>query len=296
MIVSRSHPRSLDALKALVVRATDGAKSVVVQAGHFLVYYDTVEDVLLPCVAEELTSPRHEILRREAGRFPLLTWQMGLELLASVAAPERRVMVVVNDWQYVPKDVDRRRFYSGYEHLPAVYEQQLAVRGAGTQLLTPPASAGTHPFFGEMNLRNQYGKRVEKLIREGRLPPGATTEIANGATVCLLSDAVGRHREVYCSNKTGDCAAEVAMMLQIARERCNCDCFVSLYPAVCRDFVESGTELGAALLGTGIPSVLNIGFPSSHVDDASQLIADCEASLHRFGARDEQAATARVRT
>jgi len=282
MIVSRTHPRTFDELLNLVKDAAQGAQSLVIQAGHFLLYYDIVEDRLLPCISSELTSPRHELLRHEAGEFPLLTWQLGLELLNSLSAASRHVMVVVNDWQYLPKDIDRRRFYESFRHLPESYIDALNNYEGCLSLLEPPQGTGTRPFYGEMNLRNQYRKTVERLIADGNLPAEAILKQDSDELVCSLPDAVGRTWEVYCSNKTGDCAAEIAQMLNLAVQQTGCDCFINIYPAVCRDFVERGTELGNDLLRNGLPNVINIGFPTNGVESRADLLTSCEVAWHRF--------------
>lgn len=282
MIVSRTHPRSIEELFELVQEVSRGAKSVVMQAGHFLLYYDVVEDQLLPCISDELTSPRHELLRREAGGFPLLTWQLGLELLDSLRTASRQVMVVVNDWQYLPKNIDRRRFYESFRHLPEGYSNALERYEDRLSLLEPPQGTGTQPFYGEMNLRNQYRKTVERLITDGNLPAEAILEQVSEEIICSLPDAVGRTWEVYCSSKTGDCAGEIAQMLNLAVQQTSCDCFINIYPAVCRDYVERGTELGNDLLQNGIPNVINIGFPTSGLESCEELLASCEVAWHRF--------------
>lgn len=282
MIVSRTYPRSIEELFAVVKEAAQGAQSVVMQAGHFLLYYDVVEDQLLPCISGELTSPRHHLLRREAGGFPLLTWKLGLELLDSLQAASRQVMVVVNDWQYLPKNVDRRRFYGSFKNLPECYSNELKQYESHLHLLEPPQGTGTKPFYGEMNLRNQYRKTVERLIADGNLPAEVIMEQSSEAIVCTLPDAVGRTWEVYCSSKTGDCAGEIAQMLNLAAQQTCCDCFINIYPAVCRDFVERGTELGNYLLGNGIHKVINIGFSTNGLESCEDLLTSCEVAWHRF--------------
>jgi hypothetical protein len=133
-----------------------------------------------------------------------------------------------------------------------------------------------------MNLRNQYRKTVERLIADGNLPAEAILEQGSEEIVCSLPDAVGRTWEVYCSSKTGDCAGEIAQMLSLAVQQVGCDCFINIYPAVCRDFVERGTELGNDLLRNGIPNVINIGFPTSGLESREDLLTSCEVSWHRF--------------
>ena len=283
MISERSYPRTVEELAVLVQRAARTAESVVLQAGHFLLYYDTVEDRILPCIASEMGSPRHEILRREAGHFPSLSWALGLELVSRLGSPSKRAMIVVNDWQYIPKGVDRRRFYRDFGRLPQGFDEELVRWGADISLLSPPRQSGTAPFWGEMNLRNQYSRTVGHLVSTGKLPDHAVVEQRASGLVCSLVDAVGGKREVYCANKTGDCAAEIAQMLRMAKRLARCDCFVNLYPSVCREFVERGTELGQELLGNDVPSVLNVGLVSNGPDNVEEMMAGCEVAWHWFG-------------
>ena len=282
MMAARAFPRSLDELSRIVRETASGAQSVAMQAGHFLLYYDVVEDRIVPCISDELESPRHLLIRKEAGNFPLLSWRFGLEVLEQLPAVDRSVMIVVNDWQYLPKGVDRRRFYSAFPRLPKSFKTAFDPFEKSVRLLTPPDAAGTKPFFGEMNLRNQYRKVVERLIRAGTLPAGAVVENENGMVVCNLPDSVGRSQEVYCSNKTGDCAAEIAQMLAIAKAETNCECFINLYPVVCRDFVERGTELGETLLGNRVPTVINVGLQTGGVSSLDDMVSGSEVSVHRF--------------
>jgi len=294
MIVRRTYPRSFAELLAGAQEAAGEARSVTIQAGHFLLYYDIVEDRLLPCISSELTSPRHDLLRREAGAFPTLSWALGLRLLDALGAPAKQVMIVVNDWQYLPKvGVDRHRFYESFKRLPAGYTEELQNYAGRVTLLQPTRGTGTAPFFGEMNLRNQYRKRVERMLESGGLPAEAIVEHHGDDVVCSLPDAVGRRHEVYCSNKTGDCAAEIAQMLLLARQATACDCFINLHPAVCREFVERGTELGEELLGNGIGNVLNVGLPTSDVRSEADLLSGCEVAWHQLGAGDRRVLTMR---
>jgi hypothetical protein len=286
MIISREHPESRDALIALVMSAAKDARSVTVQAGHFLLYYDVVEDQLLPCISSELTSPRHEILRKSVGAFPLLSWQLGLEILNALGADRKHIMVVVNDWQYLPRTVERRIFYDAFRRLPHGYSEALQLCKGTVNLLEPPSGSVTRPFYGEMNLRHQYRKTVEALIAKRLLPDQAVLEQGLDELVCSLPDAVGRRWEVYCSNKTGDCAAEIAQMLHLAELQTHCDCFINLYPAVCRDYVERGTELGHQLLGNRIKTVLNLGFQTSAIETIEDLCSTSDIACHHFSVNE----------
>src|SRR3989339_2122973 len=137
MIKERLYPRSIDELKAIINRYTRGVDSIACQAGHFLVYYDHTEDMLLPGIAEELDGPRHEIIKQEIGYFPELTWILGLDLLSSSAAANKYVFTIVNDWQYLPHGIDRARFYEKNANLPQGYKKNLENHDNKIRLLKP---------------------------------------------------------------------------------------------------------------------------------------------------------------
>lgn len=285
MRLTRSNPKDYESLRSLVHHATRGAQTVVMQAGHFLLYYDKERGNILPCLEEALTEPSHAQIRMDYSRFPKLTWQLGLRLLASLSAPKKYVMIVVNDWQYLPSTANRADFYSQNKSLPTSYSEELS-RYVGRIALFEPrkvtAGVSTAPFFGEMNLRNRYQRHVSKLITAGKLPQKAVLESRNNGVFCSLPDLAGVQREVYCSGKTGDCTGEIAEMLHEASARANATCFVNLYPLVCREFVELGSQFAVELLGATCTTVLNLGFQSTAVDDSIQLIETTEATLHQF--------------
>ena len=218
MKVVRRHPSSYQELLDLILQASAGARTVVMQTGHFLLYYDTVEDQLLPCVSTELHSPRHKNLREYAGGFPLESWRMGLDLLSALPAANKHVMIVVNDWQYLPSDVDRLRFYSKFKRLPTGYDEALKQHNGKILILLPTESSGTIPFFGEMNLRNQYKRNFERLLERDQLPNTVVSDEIAGEIICSLPETIERNWQIYCSGKTGDCAAEIAQVQKYAYE------------------------------------------------------------------------------
>lgn len=275
MIAKRSYPRSFETLATLVGEATKGAESVAMQAGHFLVYYDHTEDQLLPCVASEISGPRHEIIRNEVGHFPLLTWDMGVKLLAAVPAKRKHALVLVNDWQYLPSGVDRGRFYEKFNRLPQAYRRVLDQTGDSVALLRPPRlrkALHTGDFFSEQTLRNQYGKHVKQLIAEKSLPPNAELLADGDSLSCNLVDAVGRRQEIYCAGKSENCTHEVAELLYSVHEITACDMFINIFPLVCKEYVEAGTELNYGLFQTHIGNVINIGMVATGAMSFDQLL------------------------
>ena len=285
MTLKRYFPKDYESLRELVQKAAQEAEIVVMQAGHFLLYHDPGSGKILPCVDEALIEPRHAEIKKDYAQFPILTWQLGLRLLAPLSAPVKQVMIVVNDWQYLSKTCNRADFYSGNKQLPKSYAEELDRYSKTIALFEPKkikTGTSTAPFFGEMNLRNRYQKHVRKLIAANKLPPGAVLQAKDNDVYCSLPDLAGIQREVYCSGKTGDCAGEIAEMIHEASARARATCFINLYPLVCREFVELGSQLAVDLLGSTCKTVLNIGFQSTAVRDYNQLLQTSEATLHQL--------------
>jgi len=282
MLAQSYFPRDEETLRGLFGHATADAGCIVMQAGHFLLYYDSASDSIIPCISEEL--PEHDAERaREYGQFPFLTWCLGLRALDALPQTNKYVMIVVNDWQFVPKHANRSQFYEKYRRLPDSYQRELDRYGGRIKLLQPdPIKTGvsTRPFFGEMNLRNYYRRNVDRLIKHGQLPPNTLVRSEGQNVYCDFVDSSGNTKEVYCSGKAGDCSAEIAQMLNFARSKTGCETFINLYPAVCREFIQYGTSLAEDLFQSGFETVLNIGFPSCNVNSEQELLSDCEATLH----------------
>ncbi len=286
MIVSRKYPRSVDELVDVIRQGAEDVNSIAMQAGHFLVYYDHTEDLLLPCVETELRGPRHDAIRNEVGQFPHLTWQLGLSILGILKAEKKRVLVLVNDWQYLPSSIDRALFYRRFSRLPESYLQTLESVNATISLQTPRNEGGvsTGDFFSEQSLRNAYTKHIKRMIKNSSLPDQALISTnGNGENFsCSLTDTLGKKEEIYCSGKRPNCTHEVAFLLREVTRLSGCDCFINIFPIACKGYVEAGTEL-SSILFPGISSVvINLGLPSSHVHRESDLIAHSDVTIHEF--------------
>lgn len=283
MHLERSHPSSIDDLLRLVEEASGCGPSIVAQAGHFLLYFDEQLNQAKPCIADPDFPQQNDTLENY-GHFPLLTWSLGLEMLSQSRCFEKEVLLLVNDWQYLPQAVNRSEFYSNNPELPAVFRATLSEH-ASVRLLRPNTigeESVTGPFFGEMHLRNRYKKRIARMIREQTLPPDVVLDSSGGHLTCSMPLSGGPPAEIYCSGKSADCTAEVAeLLLQISASRPQA-VFLNIYPIVCRDFVQKGTLLAKRLGVFNLARVINIGFPSSGVFTTESLVTGCEVAVHSF--------------
>lgn len=285
MIVDRHSPRSAAELIKSIANALDGSRVAVVQAGHFLLFLDTNTNRALPCVASEMSEERFGPFREEAGHFPQLSWSLALKVLSAVPTEKRYLLVLVNDWQYV-KNLDARSgFYEEHVVLPKSYilADEVA-KQANVALLTPSGVttfSGERPYFRETTLRNQFNRRLEKLSSSNSIPEGmAVAQDADGAT-CVV-DVMGAKREIYCSSKSADCAGEVAQLIDQAHALVSCDTFINFAPAVCKQFVELGSELGPRVFGPKVRRVINVFLPATQVYEESDFFDEAELSIHEF--------------
>jgi hypothetical protein len=252
------------------------------QTGHFLLYYDNTEAILLPGIADRLTGPRHTAIASEIGYYPLLTWQIGLRALAAVDAKHKLVMIVVNDWQYLPDGVDRSEFYDHFPNIPASYQNVLA-EIPSVEMLVPPRKPNyfTGMYFSEQTLRNAYEKHIKKLIERSDLPHNAITESAREVT-CSLQDSLGHKKEIYCSSKRQNCTHEVAELIWTVHELADADVFINFFPLVCKEYMLEGTELSHELFRHGVRKVINVGMQSSHVHNENDIFRHAEVIIHEF--------------
>lgn len=284
MIVKRVFPANFEELKGLVSEASSGAKSIAVQAGHFLVYYDHTEDQLLPCVASELNGPRHEIISSEVGQFPLLTWEIGIDLLRGFPSNiKKQILIVANDWQYLPKGIDRFRFYSRYPSIFGAY-QELLNSEPEISLITPKSlgmGKETNQFFSEVSLRNQYNRNVLKYVDSPESRDRIESKIGKEGLECSLIDVLGRQQQIYCAGKEASCTHEIAELTRQIVSLGENDVFINLYPIVCKEYVEAGIELSIELKAVENQTVISVGMVSSGVSNRNELFKASNYAQHQ---------------
>lgn len=287
MIHREVHPKSYQEACDLLISNLSGVEAAVLQAGHFLLYYDNVEDRVLPCIAAELNGPRHGPLRDAMGGFPDLSWDVGLRLLREMPLRERRALVLVNDWQYVPSAIGARSFYESHRAIPRNFSDKLASSAfeKPISLISPanrPGRTSSTPYFSERALRRDFERRIETLSKTGTLPSGVVLKRDGDRVSCSLTDVLGRHEEVYCSDEPAGCAHEVSELLAQVWEQTKAQAFLSIFPSVCRRFVEIGTEQSALLGLHQFRVVFNLALAATDVQEEHDLWRSAVLTVHRF--------------
>ena len=282
MVIKREFPKTMEQLIQIVAKYTRKTDAVAVQAGHFLVYYDHTENLLLPCVKEELlSSPRFSYINESVGQFPMLTWEAGVELVNSIPSAKKALLTIVNDWQYLPKDIDRMDFFRKYPQLFESYKKYLNFKN-GLSFLSPGQlgmKTETGVWFSEVSLRNQFNRKKTKKIKKNELHEKYIIERKNNQLSCSLMDTVGKKQQVYCAGKRGNCTHELAELNRQVLQMGNFDLLINFFPLVCKNYVQTGTDWAYELfLDQNI--TINIGMVSTFVSKKNDLFENCEVTIH----------------
>ena len=281
MIFKKIFPDTVYDLLQIVSDYTKDCKSAAVQAGHFLVYYDHTENMLLPCVKDELKGPRFNYIGESVGQFPLLTWEIGIELISNLPLNRKSLLTVVNDWQYLPHEIDRMSFYKSYDKYFDSYNK-LTPTSSEISFLSQSdlgMKTKTGVWFSEVSLRNQFNRTINKKIKREELDDKYIIEMNNNNLSCSLVDAVGKKQQIYCAGKRGNCTHELAELNRQVLAVGKYNVFINLYPLVCKNYIQTGTDWAYELfLDNQI--TINIGMPSSFVKSKSDLLKNCEVTIH----------------
>jgi hypothetical protein len=256
--------KALTKIYSIINDSVKKDSALIIQAGHFLLLYDKHNDKIIPGIYSHMKKANFdEQLCEEYGLFPLLTWEIAIKLLGEFQVTNKRLLVLVNDWQYLKHLKNRRHeFYNHYSKLPDEYNIMMEKAGlTDSIILRPPAKTKTGKYYSEIYLRNKFQWSIKKM--------GKTVNLRKPS---LKLEATG----AFCGRP--NCTAEVAQLISdAALAYDNSDiCFVNFYPLMCKNFVEEGTKLAFKLFGLKKLNVLNIGVPNIGIktinDVADQMV------------------------
>ncbi|MFI6392331.1 LPD16 domain-containing protein [Nonomuraea sp. NPDC050547] len=252
MSVSKHHElvASEQELRDVVNRELAGAgagSDLVIMGGHFMLF-ENEEGNLVSGIIEEQDS---EVMKRRiAGRvgiFPGYTWRLSVDLLRD--HPEARLLLLINDWQYVPQNGRpaselRAEYYEGFNQLPSSYEKELRSVGLSPDSMLPSRK---HPLaFPETWLKYRFQKTAAKLVKQGRLEKRYLEAGESKPEVSFLDDN-GNYRTLMSCGITG-CAGE---MTEMVAEVYNAGYRTLLVyaPGECLNPVETGVDIALSLYG-----------------------------------------------
>lgn len=241
-------------LREVIGRELPGAGlgELVIMGGHFMLFEDEATGRLVPGVIEE---QRDDIMRRRvAGRvgvFPGYTWRLAADLARAYtdAGAAIRLLLLVNDWQYVPKtdrpaSALRAEFFEAFTALPAGYLSALAEAGLSPDVVLPSRK---HPLaFPETWLKYRFQKAADKFVKQGLLEKRFldTGESGRDTEVAFL-DAEGNYRTLISCGITG-CAGEITEMISEVH-RAGHRSILIFAPGECLVPVQTGVEIALNL-------------------------------------------------
>lgn len=283
MIIGKYNPNNLDELIKIINKYTNCVESVSMQSGHFLVYYDNTEDRFIPVIAHELSSPRHQIIKEEIGYFPIISWEVGIKILKNINVKSKNILVLVNDWKYVNKGVDKWRFYKTYNKIPPYYIELINKSQDNINIIKPPSDCQnvyTGDFFSEQSLRNQFEIHVKNIFENA---DGKSIIELNKIFTEVYGDNIKPIENIFdylfCKNKM--CISEVAQLIFIISKYFKHNMFLNIVPILCRDYVIKGTELSWSLFESKIDYVINIILNFQYIKTERDITKDMEVIVHK---------------
>ncbi|MEU4549603.1 hypothetical protein [Nonomuraea dietziae] len=249
---SRRLVASEQELRDAIARELPGGDlgGLVVMGGHFMLFEDEASGRLVPGVIEEQAD--ETMRRRIAGRvgiFPGYTWELSAGLLRDYAAAgvDSRLLLLVNDWQYVPATDRpagelRAEFFEGFTALPASYEKILCEAGLSAADVLPSRK---HPLaFPETWLKYRFQKAADRLVKQGRLEKRYLGGGSGDSEVAFL-DAAGNYRTLISCGITG-CAGEITEMVAEVY-RAGYRAILIFAPGECLMPVQTGVDIALSL-------------------------------------------------
>lgn len=226
-------------------------QDLVIMGGHFMLFYDSDSNLLVPGVFQDLRSENIRAkVRDRVGIFALYTW--GLALRIGKAYTEEfkkkvKFLILINDWQYVPEfgsaGEHRDIFYRNFKSVPEVYRELMCKQGVFSEkdLLS---SRRNSLAFPETWLKYRFQKSAAKLVKQGKLEKKYIREGSNETEISFVSDD-GSCNQLMSCGVTG-CAGEVTEMLREVYESGH-RLILIFAPNECHSPVKIGIEIALKL-------------------------------------------------
>lgn len=224
---------------------------LVIMAGHFMLFFDSVSKRLVPGIFEEIQNDLLKTqVKERVGVFPSYTWDLGVKLGDHYRENHRKpakLLLLINDWQYVPdggKASDfRSDFYEGFDGLPAGYAERLATSRhlSENDLL---ASRKHSIAFPETWLKYRFQKSAAKLVKAGALEKRYLDD-RPGQSEVSFTDSSGNSLPLISCGVTG-CAGEVTEMISEVHKSGG-RYIIIFAPGECHAPVRTGVEIALSL-------------------------------------------------
>lgn len=205
--------------------------------------------------------------------FARLTWRIATRVTAEAksAGVAVKLLVLVNDWQFLHARSDdrrtnesraaamRRNYYDATPRLPRFHEETLAEFALDPGVVMP--SSDERWLFSETALRADLAATVRGIFSSGQAEKHSLLREFNADGEPIIRVQNGDNCDytlLYCGST--NCAGEVVELLRVLRSR-GVDLFVNLVPRQCFAPVETGTLLAHRIYDLSGMKVMNISIP-----------------------------------
>jgi hypothetical protein len=251
-------------LASFVAISARQQKAAVIHAGHYALFRRK-DGQVTDCLDE--ADSTNDILG--FAKFCRATWSAACQANASASATARpRLIVLVNDWQYITNSGDKSRegqqaadrirseYYRRTATLPLYHLDELRQHGIETDAIL--TSEKDRWVFSETALRNELHPIVKKLLadRQRAQEVGVKRYFNEDGEpiVEICDDEAGKLCLLYCGNT--NCAGEVVSLLGNLYQR-GIRYFLNVFPSQCREPVSAGTRLAYKIFDCDDFSVTN---------------------------------------
>ncbi|MFL6874506.1 hypothetical protein ACJ6YJ_06525 [Pseudomonas marginalis] len=227
------------------------SQDLVIMGGHFMLFYDSESNSLVPGVSQDLQG---EIIRARVrdrvGIFPLYTWEMALKIggVYKIKTKNKvRFLLLINDWQYTPEfgsaGEHRDRFYRHFQSLPSSYKKSMKAQGLFSEEDILP-SRKNNLAFPETWLKYRFQKSATKLVQQGKLERKYVGDGLKETEISFV-DNNGNYSQLISCGVTG-CAGEITEMLREVYEYGH-RLILIFAPNECHSPVKVGIEIALKL-------------------------------------------------
>ena len=270
--MARAISHKPELVSTLVDRVSSGKLSpCLIHGGHFILD-NRGSDAVHNLPGDRQTSPIAEDFARFAGD----TWMLAVSLKKRLEERSQasRLMVLVNDWQFlrgegnsrreVERDIARRRdaYYQRFQRLPPFHDKVLDHSGMGD--IDIFKSSSKRWLFSETALRSLLAKSIQRLFEENLAEErGLAKSFTPAGDPIVSAGSVNSELErdfclLYCGST--NCAGEVVELLRIVWEA-GFRSFLNLYPMQCLGPVGVGTRLAQTIYKIRDLHVFNVAAP-----------------------------------
>lgn len=224
---------------------------LVIMCGHFMLFYDQRRGELTPGIYEDIEDAAlSSKVKERVGIFPSYTWDIGIRLgeqFTLTCQKPAKLLLLVNDWQYVPDQGEagdhRSKYYQSLTALPPTFAKRLAA--SDVLSVSDVMQSRRHPLaFPETWLRYRFQNAAKRLVKQGKLQKRYLLDKPGQSEVSYTSES-GTSLPLISCGITG-CAGEITEMISEVRLAGGRH-LVIFAPAECHAPIQAGVEIALSV-------------------------------------------------